>query len=389
MESNNSLWLYALGALVLVLLLAALYLHHRSDGIGSTAYDDISSNLLAQTQRDAERESMREYESYSRERERGRDSNRDNASGWSRGNSNSRDAYGKSIETARDGSCNDCSYVGRNSSGQAVFSDVRNYYTGNVQGQRRDGGSGSGSGFPRGLCTFADFGKFSWRDYIAGCGCYEHKTNAGDGTKDTDIRCRCDQCEVCNYCGDCAKGSAAPPVRADFGNPCTSSANLCGATNQGTIECDGCTATTPALPSDYYSFHTSSPNVCGDTNEVQIQCGNRATTPPNTQCTATVDDLSVDPTIVRKDDTTEITWSCTYADYAVLYNITNGDRFILTDGTTLTAPNGETYTALGGTVTSGPIISESDYILECHGEFSNSTTTASTTIRIIPRFDEN
>ena len=286
------------------------------------------------------------------------------------------------------GHVDDCSSgCQRNSRGQLVTERNGQWYEVRRSGQR-SGGNNSGSGFVGGSCTFADFGVWSFTNYLAGCGCYLHKVNAGDGTKDETEKCRCDECEVCNYCGDCAKGSA-PPVRADFGNACTSSANLCGATNQGTIECDGCTATTPALPSDYYSSHTSSPNVCGDTNEVQIQCGNTAASPPNTQCGATVDDLSVDPSIVRKDDTTEITWSCTYADYAVLYNITNGDRFILTDGTTLTAPNGETYTALGGTVTSGPIIAESDYILECHGEFSNSTTTASTTIRILPRFDEN
>ena len=367
-----------LGVLGFALIVGAFaYIQNNNDNVRQ-------SELLAQTHRDAERESMREYESYSREQSR--ESNQDDRSGWSGRNSNA--AHGKSIETAWDGSCNDCSYAGRNSSGQAIFTDGRNYYTGNVLGQSDAGGGSSGGGFVGGACTFADFGVWSFTNYLAGCGCYLHKVNAGDGTKDETEKCRCDECEVCNYCGDCAKG-AAPPVRADFGNACTSSANLCGATNQGTIECDGCTATTPALPSDYYSYHTSPPNVCGDTNEVQIQCGNRATTPPNTQCTATIDDLTVDPNIVRKDDTTEITWSCTYADYAVLYNITNGDRFILTDGTTLTAPNGETYTALGGRVTTGAIIAESDYILECHGEFSNSTTTASTTIRILPRFDEN
>lgn len=385
MESKNSPWFYALGALVIVLILAALYFTLRSDNTGSTAHEDISPNLVAQSLRDAERQG-RERARENRERRERRESNRDNHSAGS-------PPRGSSLETAWDRSCNDCTYAGRNSEGQAIFSDGRSYYTGNVQGQRRDGADSGDSGFPRGLCTFADFGKFSWTDYLAGCGCYEHKTNAGDGTKDTDIRCRCDQCEWCNYCGDCAKGSA-PPLRADFGNSCTSAANLCGATNQGTIECNGCTAFTPPLPADYDDIHTSTPNVCGDTNHVQIQCGNRATTPPNTQCEAIVGELSVNPFVVRRNEPTNVAWSCLFADGAVLYNIANGDRFSTEDGTlpftseTLTGASGEPYTRLSGTIESGGIVAQSDFILECLGEYG-ADTEGSVEIRLLPMIEEN
>ena len=69
MEPKRSTWFYAVGALVIVLILAALYLHHRSDGLGSTAYEDISPNLVAQSLRDAERQG-RERSWEKRERER-------------------------------------------------------------------------------------------------------------------------------------------------------------------------------------------------------------------------------------------------------------------------------------------------------------------------------
>ena len=391
MESKNSPWLYALGALVIVLILAALYFTFWSDDTGSTAYEDISSNLLAQSLRDAERQG-RERARENRERA-ARESNRDDHS-WSRGNYS--DAYGRSIETAIRGSCNDCTFAGLNSSGQATFRDgTGRYYTGNVQGQ--DGGGNNSVngvvGGGGGRCPSVQVVGYSFTNYLAGCGCYEHKTNAGDGTKDTDIRCRCDECELCNYCGDCAKGSA-PPVRADFGNDCTSAANLCGATNEGTIECNGCTAFTPPLPADYDDIHTSTPNVCGDTNHVLIQCGNRATTPPNTQCEAIVGELSVNPFVVRRNEPTNVTWSCLYADGAVLYNIANGDRFSTEDGTlpftseTLTGASGEPYTRLSGTIESGGILAQSDFILECLGEYG-ADVEGSVEIRLLPMIEEN
>ena len=391
MESKNSPWFYTLGALVIVLVLVALYFTLRSDNTGSTAHEDISSNLLAQSLRDAERQG-RERARQNRERA-ARESNRDDLS-WSQRNSNSNSAaYGRSIETAIRGSCNDCTFAGLSSTGQATFRDgTGRYYTGNVQGQR-DGGNTTGSGFVGGSCTFADFGKYSWTDYLAGCGCYRHSVNAGDGTKDTDIRCRCDECELCNYCGDCAKGSA-PPVRADFGNDCTSPANLCGATNDGTIECNGCTAFTPPLPADYDDIHTSTPNVCGDTNSVLIQCGNRATTPPNTQCEAIVGELSANPFVVRRNEPTNVTWSCLFADGAVLYNIANGDRFSTEDGTlpftseTLAGASGEPYTRLSGTIESGGIVAQSDFILECLGEYG-ADAEGSVEIRLLPMIEEN
>ena len=373
---------------MIVLILAALYFTLRSDNTGSTAHEDISSNLLAQSLRDAERQG-RERARENRERRERRESNRDNHSAGSPPRGSSRDNAISGGMSRADRCSSRCE---RNSSGQVVTQIGGQWHEVRRPTQDRDS-SRSGSGFVGGSCTFANFGKYSWTDYLAGCGCYEHKTNAGDGTKDTDIRCRCDECELCNYCGDCAKG-AAPPVRSDFGNDCTSPANLCGATNDGTIECNGCTAFTPPLPADYDDIHTSTPNVCGDTNHVLIQCGNRATTPPNTQCEAIVGELSVNPFVVRRNEPTNVTWSCLFADGAVLYNRVNGDRFSTEDGTlpftaeTLTGASGEPYTRLSGTIESGGILAQSDFILECLGEYG-ADAEGSAEIRLLPMIEEN
>ena len=71
---------------------------------------------------------------------------------------------------------------------------------------------------------------------------------------------------------------------AGYGNACTSSANSCGQTNSGTIQCNGsCSASTPANPAGYGNACTSAANACGQTSSGTIQCDGScsASTPAN------------------------------------------------------------------------------------------------------------
>ena len=88
--------------------------------------------------------------------------------------------------------------------------------------------------------------------------------------------------------GQCCSGTACVAEPSDFGDSCESPPNECGATNSGTIQCDGeCSAVKPAdcaagqccsgtacvaKPSDFGDSCTSAPNECGATNAGEIQC---------------------------------------------------------------------------------------------------------------------
>ena len=86
------------------------------------------------------------------------------------------------------------------------------------------------------------------------------------------------------YVYDYVTVKTVPPCAANTGASCTSSANACGQTNPGTIQCNGsCSATTPANPAGYGNACTSIANSCGQTNGGTIQCNGScsATTPSN------------------------------------------------------------------------------------------------------------
>ena len=87
---------------------------------------------------------------------------------------------------------------------------------------------------------------------------------------------------------ECCSGTACVTTPSNLGQSCTSLPNECGATNSGTIQCDGsCSAVKPAdcgageccsgtaclaKPSDFGDSCTSAPNECGATNAGEIQC---------------------------------------------------------------------------------------------------------------------
>lgn len=96
-----------------------------------------------------------------------------------------------------------------------------------------------------------------------------------------------------NYDGNQGPGTpgacdaVTPPDPTGYGNSCTSTANACGQTSTGTIQCNGsCSATPPANPPNYGNSCTSSANACGQTNTGTITCDGScsATTPSDSSC---------------------------------------------------------------------------------------------------------
>ena len=87
-----------------------------------------------------------------------------------------------------------------------------------------------------------------------------------------------------NSVSTCSNTPIPNPNPPGYGASCTSASNACGATNTGTIQCNGaCSATTPADPSNYGVSCTSSANACSQTNTGTIQCNGTcsATAPAN------------------------------------------------------------------------------------------------------------
>ena len=108
--------------------------------------------------------------------------------------------------------------------------------------------------------------------------------SCGGGTQTRSVWCeRMDGTSVSTtYCGGGQPASSQSCntqscCDANYGNACTSSANACGQTNAGTIQCNGsCSASTPANPAGYGNAcsATSAANACGQTNTNYgtIQC---------------------------------------------------------------------------------------------------------------------
>ncbi|MCB9813824.1 hypothetical protein H6784_00250 [Candidatus Nomurabacteria bacterium] len=83
---------------------------------------------------------------------------------------------------------------------------------------------------------------------------------------------------------------AAPACVANAGTPCTSAANACGTTQQGTIQCNGsCSVGAPANPAGLGSLCSSAANICGLTTPGTQQCNGSCSAtaaPSNNLCPA-------------------------------------------------------------------------------------------------------
>ncbi len=100
-----------------------------------------------------------------------------------------------------------------------------------------------------------------------------------------------------NVCGQTNSGSiqcgggcsaSAPSNPPSYGQPCASS-NSCGDSNYGITGCSGCSASAPAERAGYGNSCSSSQNACGQTNSGTIQCDGScsASTPANpSTCTS-------------------------------------------------------------------------------------------------------
>jgi hypothetical protein len=157
------------------------------------------------------------------------------------------------------------------------------------------------------------------------------------------------------------------------GGPCTPT-NACGQSNSGTYNSAGvCSVSAPAMPSNYGNSCPSVPatNACGMPGSGTILCNGScsATTPPDTLCLPTVT-LSADPTRVRKNTSTKLTWTSSAATSC-----------------TLTGQNGFSSTALLGTaVDSTPLDAQTTFTLTCSNAYGSKS--ASVIVNLIPSYIE-
>ena len=159
------------------------------------------------------------------------------------------------------------------------------------------------------------------------------------------------------------------------GGPCTPT-NACGQRNSGTYNSSGvCSVSAPAMPATYGNACPSVPatNACGMVGSGTILCNGScsATTPSDTLCLPTVT-LSADPTRVRKNTSTKLTWtssaatSCTLKEQDTLFS-----------------------TALTGTdVVSNPLAAQTTFTLTCSNTYSPPSVSASVIVNLVPSYIE-
>ena len=153
----------------------------------------------------------------------------------------------------------------------------------------------------------------------------------------------CSASNACNYAtgtynSSCSCSATVPPVPSNYGNACPSvpATNACGMAGSGTILCNG---------------------TCS------------AVTPSDTLCLPTVT-LSADPTRVRKDTSTKLTWTSSAATSC-----------------TLTGQNGFSSTALSGTdIDSTALTAQTTFTLTCSNAYGSKS--ASVIVNLIPSYIE-
>ncbi len=110
-------------------------------------------------------------------------------------------------------------------------------------------------------------------------------SNSGQGCTSSANSCGQTNSGTIQCNGSCSATTPANP--SYYGQACASTPNSCGQTNSGTYNCsDVCSASTPANPAGYGNSCTSAPNSCGQTNSGTIQCNGTcsAATPSNSGC---------------------------------------------------------------------------------------------------------
>ena len=207
-----------------------------------------------------------------------------------------------------------------------------------------------------------------------GNGCTSGANACGD-TNDGTIQCG----------GSCS--ASAPGNPSGYGNSCQSGANDCGQRSSGNIGCNGCDAGTPANPSWLGQFCSSGTNECGMRNVGSYQCNHNCSVgdPSNTECPSPsistansignaggykIDNTGPYPTIVvTKGTTATLFWSATPATNC-----------------TITSNNGFSQSTTGsGSITTTPVIGNTIYTITCWVQGSHGTGPSSSShVRVIP-----
>jgi hypothetical protein len=192
------------------------------------------------------------------------------------------------------------------------------------------------------------------------------ETNNCGGWTDVNVTSLCTP--SCGSGSVCSSGACV-----SVGGPCTPT-NACGQSNSGTYNSAGvCSVSAPAMPATYGNSCPSVPatNVCGMAGTGTIFCNGScsATTPSDTPCLPTVT-LSADPTRVRKNTSTKLTWTSSAATSC-----------------TLTGQNGFSSTALLGTaVDSTPLDAQTTFTLTCSNAYGSKS--ASVIVNLVPSYIE-
>ena len=151
--------------------------------------------------------------------------------------------------------------------------------------------------------------------------------NSGQACSKTSAANSCGQTTTTTGTYDCngvctAATPSTPSNPAGYGSACSSSANVCGQTNAGTIQCNGsCSASAPANPSGYGATCYSGYNSCGQRNTGSVQCNGScsAGTPSNNSCPAASASISVSPSPVDQWQHYTVAWSCTNSSSASVW----------------------------------------------------------------------
>lgn len=168
-----------------------------------------------------------------------------------------------------------------------------------------------------------------------------------------------------------------PNREVEDGTICYSSANICGARNEGTIQSGVCSAVTP--PDSI--CRSSAPNACGMVNYAPP--GEDAVLPPpNSLCEAPsiststtlspTPDFYADPSLVRQNSITTLYWN---VENATTCSLTGGGLNLLG-----LLPHNQ--------ANSNPITQATDFTLTCENGEDGPSSSAMVRVTIIPVYQE-
>ncbi len=212
----------------------------------------------------------------------------------------------------------------------------------------------------------------------------------GTSCTSTPNSCGATQSGTVRCDGSCSATSPATP--AGLGISCFSFSNVCGQIrSNGTIQCNGsCSSTPPPLPAGFGTSCNSAPNACGQTLPGTIGCTGScsALPPPNSGCVVTPPSVSIDanPARVPKNGHTSLRWTVTNATScdAVLRNTT-----AMTGATWHPVPDSTTHSVSQALIQDPTsITTQTVYRLTCYNGSTSNSDTANVIVNVVPDFQE-